>query len=421
MKKDVMIVENYQTTAVAITINKTMCGLIAFMGRPTTKEAATSILDQYEMQASRGRQGFGLIEIAKTGIKIKRSMTEPRAMMDIAMSEAKMLMFHHRFPTSTSNLHGQTHPMYITNKELEFDWYVMHNGVISNDSELKLEHENLGYKYLTEIEEEYQYSKIKTIKFNDSEAFAIEIARFLEAKDGMIKTQGSAAFLALKVNKISGKPISLIIGRNKSNPLDVELKEEGILIASNIAGDKKVEVPANIALEIDIKNLTSKSETFGQMGEYMPLVFAPEPVRIYPKSIMGFGSNESQFHRHTEATLPMKINLQDEKDGLDEEIDPEFISEKEEAFYRMQDRIVGDIEEEVTLLMSELMVEDLDDDVVKQYADRITETIMGTRERAAKCRDYFDKQLEKEIESYTVKEGQAMQRDPYPYDDNSNF
>lgn len=378
-----------------------MCGLIAILGRPNSKNTNKILLDQYENQASRGKNGFGLIEINKTELNIKRSMSEPRAMLDMASASAKILLLHHRFPTSTPNLHDQTHPILVSNKELKHDWLVMHNGVINNDSDLKIIHENIGYSYNTEMEELYQYSGFKYTQFNDSEAFAIELVRFLEKKNEIIGTQGSAAFIATKINKISGKAISVIVGRNDKNPLDMELTDDGILIASNINGNKKVEIPAFIAFEALIKDLTSNTK-FEKLTELMPLVFAkiPEPT----KPTMGFGAhNNNTYSRWGETlpTLPKKINLKEE--GVNDLPIEEYEgppTEKEEAFYVMQDRIIGDIEEEIAMLMTELSVEDLDIEVIRQYTDRITETIIGLKERTAKCRNYFDKKVDKEIEDY---------------------
>jgi hypothetical protein len=69
--------------------------------------------------------------------------------------------------------------MKVSNKMLKFDYYVVHNGMISNDEELKKEHEKLGFAYTTKCME-YQskfYNKffIKCLslnslfKFSDSE------------------------------------------------------------------------------------------------------------------------------------------------------------------------------------------------------------------------------------------------------------
>lgn len=387
-----------------------MCGIIAMLGRPDTKNANKILLDQYELQTGRGKQGFGLVEVKKTNFSIKRSMSEPRAIVDIMQSDAKIMLFHHRFPTSTTNLHGQTHPILVSNAKLEFDWLVMHNGVIGNDIMLKKEHENLGFLYTTIIDEEYKYSGVSYEKFNDSEAFAIELVRYLELQSDIINTQGSAAFISMKIDKISGKPLSIIIGRNDKNPLDMELKDDGILIASDIPGELKVEIPAFMAFEIAIKDITSKT-SFGKLTELMPLNFAVPPVAA-PIVTHSLGFHATEHNRRLKDTTLPHLNTSDmeesaieesairEADGLEEPM-----SEREEAFYKMEDRIMEDIGEEISQVFNELIIEDMDDLVIDAYADRIRDIVLSTKGRAAKCREYFEKQLENEIDAHRADMG----------------
>lgn len=380
-----------------------MCGLIAFLGRPETKNATKILLDQYEMQSGRGKQGFGLIEVNKNTFNVKRSMGEARAIHDISLSPAKIMLFHHRYPTSTGNVHDQTHPMVISNEELSFDWLIMHNGVISNDDELKKIHESIGYQYRTETIESYQYSGTTWSRFNDSEAFAIEVARFLEGKSDVIGIHGSAAFIALKVNKTTQKPLSIIVGRNGKNPLDMELTEDGILIASDIKNDKKVEIPAFMAYEIEIKHLTGK--TFGKLKELMPLHFVKEPEI----KTMGFGSGMKQdFDKSTSVKTydyPYGNTAYhaDRDLGVNDVEEPELIydDERMEAFDRMQGRIENDISEQLSIMFADLSYEDDPDKLIlNEHIMKMEEILKDAHERIGKARDYFNKQADMELEDY---------------------
>ena len=187
-----------------------MCGLIGHLGKSkevTQKRARTYIMDQFQDQIGRGTKGFGLITIGEDGhTEVLRATSEVKATLDVYMSRATHLLFHHRQPTSTENTMDQTHPMEVEHEELSWIWNVMHNGTIRNAELLKKEHEKLGYVYLTETESEYS-AGYKYKKFNDSEALAIEIARFIEGKGingekPVIHCEGGFAFIAVATDKM---------------------------------------------------------------------------------------------------------------------------------------------------------------------------------------------------------------------------
>jgi hypothetical protein len=118
--------------------------------------------------------------------------------------------------------------MYISNPELDFDYYVAHNGVLTNETILKAEHEKIGYVYATEhdIIKTIQYkdgsSEIETKEtgiFNDSESLAIEVARYIEGRSSRIDARGGTAFWCIQVEKGGDKVLNLFYGRNKGREL----------------------------------------------------------------------------------------------------------------------------------------------------------------------------------------------------------
>ena len=236
-----------------------MCGLIAHISNKNPEYTRETVLNQYERQHERGSRGFGLISISKPKKKepavctIKRATEPVKALLDIHMSSAPIMLFHHRFPTSTDNTLEQTHPIRIAGGDLEFDWLVQHNGVIQNPEEMKKKHEALGFEYLTQVTTKYSSGGYTYSKFNDSEAFAIELVRFLEGKSEEIETRGSAAFLATKRKKKTREPISIVWGRNDGNPLKVFETHAGLSIASSLLFGE--EVPENKAYELRIKDV----------------------------------------------------------------------------------------------------------------------------------------------------------------------
>jgi glucosamine 6-phosphate synthetase-like amidotransferase/phosphosugar isomerase protein len=203
-----------------------MCGLI-YAKRTDLKLAKKLILKRYEKQKTRGRDGFGFIEI-KDGIVGNefRSEEEKDIKTFLNSSESDEILFHHRFPTSTPNFIESTHPIKISHESLIYDYYVVHNGVISNDSELKTKHNEQGFKYTTEILKQYVTSgnTYTETMWNDSEAFAIDLCQSIETGKN-IESKGSIAFIALQYDKVTNKEVALYFGRNEKNPLKIEFSD----------------------------------------------------------------------------------------------------------------------------------------------------------------------------------------------------
>lgn len=195
-----------------------MCGIIAGFH---TGKGATPVnqwaIDQYEDQHSRGSQGFGIIGFKEGGaIKVLRSTEPAKFMFDLHSQNFPMMMVHHRMPTSTANKIKQTHPILVDNGSLAHAYLIIHNGVIRNANELFSQHVNeLGFSYQTAEET----LKPNIYRFNDSEALAIEVARFIEKQTEKIGAKGSAAFIALQIDRKTQKPLKVFFGRNDSNPL----------------------------------------------------------------------------------------------------------------------------------------------------------------------------------------------------------
>lgn len=221
-----------------------MCGIVFVKG--PSKGIVDVLLKHYKAQKSRGVEGFGFV--AMNGDKLSWNRTQHEFEIKKKLKKVSAhseILFHHRYPTSTENIEEAAHPIKVSNKELEYDYYVVHNGVISNDDKLKEKHEKLGYRYTTEIE---KYIQVKNKKgkqyitgseYNDSEALAIELARFHEGLSTDIGTIGSVAFIMLQVDK-KGNIIAIHYGRNSGNPLGWTIDGEYHVLASE--GEEKIDV-----------------------------------------------------------------------------------------------------------------------------------------------------------------------------------
>ena len=125
-----------------------MCGLIGMFNfittnKKTKKKTKTEpvnkeVIEQLQDQISRGNEGFGILMInGKKEIELKRATEISKAMLDLYMTESPMIIMHHRNPTSSENRLSQTHPILVSNELLKHNYYVIHNGVISNTDYLK--------------------------------------------------------------------------------------------------------------------------------------------------------------------------------------------------------------------------------------------------------------------------------------------
>lgn len=227
-----------------------MCGL-CFVMRKDGRSAIKQILKSYERQKSRGTQGFGYVAFNDGKIDdVARNSTEKGIYTSLNALSSEGVMFHHRIPTSTPNFKEGAHPIHVSSPRLKYDYYVIHNGVISNDDYLKKKHEALGYKYTTEMfkrevwmtrDEEYMETTVVT-KYNDSEALAIELAEGIEANSNKIEAYGSIAFICIQATKDTGTNELVInniyYGRN-TNPLMIDENSSYFKLSSENGRDRK--------------------------------------------------------------------------------------------------------------------------------------------------------------------------------------
>ena len=223
-----------------------MCGISVAMhfGKRKKEPVNLHIMNVYEDQFNRGTEGFGLIQIGKPTepIRVYRATEPIKALLDLYMNPTMMGIFHHRSPTSTKNSLGQTHPVAIEDDKLEFNYAVVHNGGVSNAEEMYKKHQELDFLYRTYYETYYPYktSTVKaatpTAKFLDSEALAIELARFLENKIEKLETQGTAAFIVLQCKK-DWTPIAMHFGRSAEKPLNMHRSDNELYLSSEGVGE----------------------------------------------------------------------------------------------------------------------------------------------------------------------------------------
>lgn len=275
-----------------------MCGVIAAFSKSTNKkkkapEVNQFIIEQFEEQHNRGTRGFGIIRIAKNmSIEIDRACETSKFLLDLYMNKASMIIAHHRTPTSTDNKLDQTHPIYVSNKILEHDYLVVHNGIISNDNELYKKHEELGFLYTTEYLETSIYHETNIKKFNDSEALAIELALFIEKKISAIGVENNAAFIILQLNKTTNKATKVLFGKNETGELNIQQENNSILLSSEGPG---TEVEANKLFSFNPNDTTLTLESIA-------IPFKKKEIKALPSAGYHYGGHGHSYGYQTQTT-----------------------------------------------------------------------------------------------------------------------
>lgn len=364
-----------------------MCGIIA--GFDTRNKASVNdwIVNQYEDQHSRGTQGFGILGIdTKRSISLMRATEPVKFMVDLYHKKFPMIVAHHRAPTSSDNYLDQTHPLFVSHESLEFDYMVVHNGVITNAKDLKLAHEAIGFEYKTAYNYS-SYSGVITPKFNDSESLAIELARFIENKSTKIEAIGGAAFVVLQINKEKNKLVSVFFGRNR-NPLHMAKTRQEVYLSSEGKGD-------------DIEPFILYSfEPKGTMDlKRRKLFFAEEKTTYSHSSTIGYKTNygsltqiESKLPVQTEI-LPPKPTLKTEAKATDERWVDDVDLDIPKSGVLYHNPALDDYYEELTNILEEYF-DELDEPTTMMYAD--------TENKVARIRSVLRRAREDVMEQYAM-------------------
>lgn len=240
-----------------------MCGIV-YVKRLDGKYACKMVSKRYHNQKKRGQQGFGFVSLKNGEIqKYARREEEKDIIRILDLEFSDEILFHHRLPTSTANVREAAHPIKVSHPMLKYDYFVVHNGIIHNDTELKKEHEVLGFEYNTEltttIKSRTQEIIAQSSEWNDSEALAIEMAIAIESGLDKIGTRGPIACICLQTKKNSTKATRLFFGRNFGNPLRAKFDETYISLTSE--GDGEL-VEVDKLFSFDYRTLTVEGRDF---------------------------------------------------------------------------------------------------------------------------------------------------------------
>ena len=304
-----------------------MCG-ICYVKRTDGKPARKMIEKRYKKQKYRGSEGFGYLAIDDKNkiVEYRKAKTEAKIIDFLEDTNASEILFHHRFPTSTPNFEESAHPIFVSNEALKHDYYLVHNGIISNDDALKAKHDTLGFDYTTQVRKIWQSHNGKTItevkKWNDSEALAIELALAIDSDKDEIGTRGSIAFIMYQVAKHSRKIEKIFWGRN-TNPLMLQITKDFVSLCSEGAGE---------AIEAD--KLFSFDYTTRQT-DVRDFKYGLEPKWDY---------QSSAFHYPKTETMGYNYGGYDDEDGY-----WELMAERDEIMTSLSKPSVDEYEEQYLL------------------------------------------------------------------------
>lgn len=224
-------------------------------------------MQRFDEQRDRGVDGFGLYDGQEQNMV--KATKEDKILEWLCKYDSNLIMFHHRYPTSTKNTKRTAHPFSTKDYFGDTEYILVHNGGVRNDWSIKKDHEALGIKYQTETKE-------KIWVYNDSEVFLWELALYLEGKQSKINTYGPTAFVCIK--RVNGVLEKMYFGRNSERPLVIDGDESGVVVASKGDGDE-VDVNQLYTWYYKSKKLRKKSLFFpkwysdmSSTGSYTPTV-----------------------------------------------------------------------------------------------------------------------------------------------------
>jgi predicted glutamine amidotransferase len=306
------------------------------------------IIQQFQNQRLRGIEGFGVFDGQFKNIV--KTPYENKILDWLKRYPSKELLFHHRMPTSTDNVKNACHP-FSTHKFFKTNYILVHNGWISNASELYEKHKKLGIVYASEQIDG---------RFNDSEALLWDFALYKEGKQTAMQARGPVAFICIALDKSGDK---LYYARN-SNPLKIHRTKKHILLSSEGKGIM-IEAYKLHSFDYKTREVTKEDITLAQYiysgGDYNPHTSG---FGYSGGDNGGWYDTDGKYHawsynpRHAYdeddefAEIQSIIGEKDEL-GLDDEPD-DYEKEIQEIYYEYLERVNGVFEDMFYMVQADI-------------------------------------------------------------------
>lgn len=234
-----------------------MCGIV-YQHNFDGTAVNLDVINQFDKQRKRGVDGFGIFD--GKGLHMVHAAQEQRIMrwLQKPKNATNLLLFHHRYPTTTVNVKRAAHPFSTKGKFGKTQYVLVHNGGVHNAEELKKEHAKRKIEY---------HSILPDGTFNDSEAFLWDFALMMEGKQKDLKAYGPCAFICMKL--VNGTLTNMYFGRNWERPLRYRHNEKGLELSSEGDGEFVV-------------SDTLYTYNYKQNRLYKKEMEVPEPIRVQP-------------------------------------------------------------------------------------------------------------------------------------------
>ena len=198
-----------------------MCGIFGCILKEGT--AAPLIHASLKSLEYRGYDSVGIATINKNKISLKKDqgkIDEVHRIINLDDLPGKIGIGHTRWATHGAPLKINAHPHLDCTGQIA----VVHNGIIENFSELKLELENLGHRFVSKTDTEVIPHLIEeTLKKDPSLSLADAVLETVKA------LEGSYAIAVISTRE----PDKIICARNES-PLVLGVSKDGVYCASDI-------------------------------------------------------------------------------------------------------------------------------------------------------------------------------------------
>jgi len=198
-----------------------MCGIFGCVTKEGT--AAPVIHASLKRLEYRGYDSVGIATISDGKIHVKKDqgkIDEVHKILDLDDLPGNVGIGHTRWATHGAPLKVNAHPHVDCNGQIA----VVHNGIIENFSELKLELENLGHIFISRTDTEVIAHLIEeSLKRNPSSSFTDAVL------DAVRKLDGSYALAVISAKE----PDKVICARSES-PLVIGVSENAVYCASDI-------------------------------------------------------------------------------------------------------------------------------------------------------------------------------------------
>ena len=198
-----------------------MCGIFGCILKEGT--AAPLIHASLKSLEYRGYDSVGIATVNKNRISLKKDqgkIDEVHRIINLDDLPGKIGVGHTRWATHGAPLKINAHPHLDCTGQIA----VVHNGIIENFSELKLELENLGHRFVSKTDTEVIPHLIEeTLKKDSSLSLADAVLETVKA------LEGSYAIAVISTRE----PDKIICARNES-PLVLGVSKDGVYCASDI-------------------------------------------------------------------------------------------------------------------------------------------------------------------------------------------